>query len=130
MVDRFVEVVDCLDIAFIDAGLLDELGQPGVLGAVRVGGLVTKRPRTRAVMEAVLALSPNPHGFTASELAVKVSPLLNDDTYSPTRAAYDLRKLRSKGLLEKLPRSRRYTAGLNQRYRTRRAALDGGGSVT
>lgn len=110
MVDRFVEVLDCLDTAFIDEGLLDELGQPGVLGAVRVGGLDINRSRTRAVMEAVLALSPNPRGFTASELAAKVRPLLGDDTYSPSRAAYDLRKLRSKGLVEKLPRSRRYAA--------------------
>lgn len=110
MVDRFVEVIDCLDTAFIDAGLMDELAQAGVLGAVRVGGLDINRPRIRAVMEAVLALSPNPRGFTSSELAAKVAPLLDDQTYSPSRAAYDLRKLRCKGLVEKLPRSHRYVA--------------------
>jgi hypothetical protein len=111
MVERFVEVLDCLDTAFLDAGLLDELSLPGLLGAVRVGGLDINRPRIRAVMEAVLALSPNPRGFTSSELAAKVRSQLADETYSPSRAAYDLRKLRCKDLVQKIPRSRRYSAG-------------------
>ena len=90
MVDRFVEVLDCLDTTFIDAGLLDRLPRPGHLGAVRVGGIAINRPRARAVMETLLALSPNPAGFTSSELATKVARLLNDQRYSPSRAAYDL----------------------------------------
>ena len=59
-------------------------------------------------MQALLALSLNPAGFTSSELATKVARLLNDESYSPSRAAYDLRKFRSKGLAAKIPRSRRY----------------------
>ena len=110
MVDRFVEVLDCLDTAFIDAGLLDQLPHPGRLGAVRVGGIDINRPRARAVMQALLALSPNPAGFTSSELATKVARLLKDERYSPSRAAYDLRKFRCKGLAAKIPRSRRYRA--------------------
>ncbi len=108
MVDRFVEVLDCLDTTFVDAGLLDLLPRPGHLGAVRVGGIDINRPRARAVMEALLALSPNPAGFTSSELATKVARLLKDDRYSPSRAAYDLRKFRCKGLAARIPRSRRY----------------------
>ena len=110
MVDRFVEVLDCLDTAFIDAGLLDRLPRPGRLGAVRVGGIDINRARARAVMQALLALSPNPAGFTSSELATKVARLLDDERYSPSRAAYDLRKFRCKGLAAKIPRSRRYRA--------------------
>ena len=106
--DRFIEVLDCLDTSFIDAGLLDRLPRPGRLGAVRVGGIDINRPRARAVMQALLALSPNPAGFTSSELATKVARLLNDESYSPRRAAYDLRKFRCKGLAAKMPRSRRY----------------------
>lgn len=59
-------------------------------------------------MQALLALSPNPTGFTSSELAAKVARLLDDERYSPSRAAYDLRKFRSKGLATMIPRSRRY----------------------
>ena len=110
MVDRFVEVLDCLDTTFIDAGLLDRLPRPGRLGAVRVGGIDIDRPRARAVLEALLALSPNPAGFTSSELATMVARLLDDERYSPSRAAYDLRKFRCKGLAARIPRSRRYLA--------------------
>ena len=39
MVERFIEVLDCLDTTFIDAGLLDRLPQPGRLSSVRVGGI-------------------------------------------------------------------------------------------
>ncbi len=108
MGDRFVEVLDCLDTTFVDARLLDRLPRPGRLGAVRVGGIDINRPRAGAVMHALLALSPNPAGFTSSELAAKVARLLNDDRYSPSRAAYDLRKFRCKGLATRIPRSRRY----------------------
>ena len=37
-----------------------------------------------------------------------VARLLKDERYSPSRAAYDLRKFRCKGLAAKIPRSRRY----------------------
>jgi hypothetical protein len=110
MVDRFVEVLRCLDTAFVDRGLLDQLSQSGTLGAVRVGGIDTNRRRMRAVMEAVTALSPNPRGFTTPEHAARVRELLGDPSYSPSKAAYDLRKLRSKGILDRIPRSRRYLA--------------------
>lgn len=75
--------------------------------------------RIRAAMEAVLALSLNLRAFTSSELAAKVAPLLDHDTYSPSRAAYDLRKLRFKGLVQKIPRS-------SLRGRQLRAASHGG----
>lgn len=82
---------NCLDTTFIDAGLLESPPSAGRrLGAVRVGGIDINRPRARAVMHAILALSPNPTGFTSSELATKVARLLNDKRYSPSRAAYDL----------------------------------------
>lgn len=108
MVERFAQVLDCLDTAFVDAGLLDDLALPGQLGAVHVGGIDLNRPRARAVMQALLALSPSPHGFTASELAAKVGEFLGDPRYTTSRAAYDLRKFRCKHLVSKLPRSRRY----------------------
>jgi hypothetical protein len=39
-----------------------------------------------------------------------VKGILGDPTYHAARAAYDLRKLRAKGLVQKIPRSRRYRA--------------------
>jgi hypothetical protein len=108
MVERFVEVLDCLDTAFVDAGRLDELSEPGRLGAAKVGGIDLNRARMRAVMEATLALSPDVTGFSVSDLAAKVQEILPGEVYSTSRASYDLRKLRCKDLVSKKPHSRRY----------------------
>ena len=97
VVEHFIEVLDCLDTAFIDAGLLDRLRQPDHLDGVRVGGIDINRPRARAVTQALLELSPNAAGFTSSELATKVARLFNDERYPPSRAVYDLRKFRYRG---------------------------------
>jgi hypothetical protein len=66
----------------------------------------------RAAMEAVLALALAPEGFTASEHAEKASEIMKQKTpYGPRQAAYYLKKLRAKGLIEKVgQRSRRYRA--------------------
>jgi hypothetical protein len=58
----------------------------------------------------VLALSLLPSGFRASDVADRVRAQLGDAAYRPSHAAYDVRKLRGKGLVSKLPRSRRYQA--------------------
>jgi len=64
----------------------------------------------RRVAEAVLALATAPAGFTASELAQKVCAMSGEEesVYGPRRAAYDLKKLRGKGLVCKIGNSRRY----------------------
>ena len=64
----------------------------------------------RRVAEAVRALSTAPTGFTASELAQKVRVMSGEaeSAYGPQRAAYDLKKLRGKGLVHKIGTSRRY----------------------
>jgi len=110
MVDRFMEVIDCVNAAFIEPGLLDSLPEPAQVGQARVGGVDLNKARMRAVVEGVLGLSLIPRGFSASNIAERVRECLGDTLYTTSRAAYDLRKLRGKGLLSKLPHSRRYQA--------------------
>ena len=52
----------------------------------------------------VLALSTAPTGFKASELAEKVRAMSGEaeSAYGPRRAAYDLKKLRGKGMVRKI----------------------------
>jgi len=108
MVDRFSEVIDCVDTAFIEPGLLDNLPQASQVGRARVGGVDLNKARVRAVVESVIALASIPEGFSAADIAERVRTILSDPAYRTSRAAYDLRKLRGKGLVSKLPRSRRY----------------------
>jgi hypothetical protein len=72
MTERFCTLLDCVDVGFIPDGILDDLPLPSRLGATRVGGVDVNKPRTRATLNAVLALAPAPGGFTVKDLAGKV----------------------------------------------------------
>jgi hypothetical protein len=105
--ERFCTALDCVDTGFIGDGVLDQLPTGSMLGATRVGGVDLNKPRMRDALSAALALAPAPNGFTVAEFAAKVHALTGTD-YSIRQAAYDLRKLRGKQLLDKPGRTRRY----------------------
>jgi len=106
--DRFATTLDCADIAFIAGTTLDELPLPSRLGATRTGGIDLNKPRIRAALAAALALAAAPHGFTVAEHAAKVATMTGQAGYTIRQAAYDLRKLRGKGLAVKPGQTRRY----------------------
>ena len=110
MVDRFTNMLDCVDVAFLPDGILDQLPNPSQIGAGRVGGVDINKPRARAALTAALALAVAPDGFTVGDLAGKVRSLTgqNEDEFTVRQAAYDLRKLRAKQLVVKPGRTRRY----------------------
>jgi hypothetical protein len=107
ILERFIKVLSAINSSFIDLGLLDDLAGAGNLGKARVAGINLDSRRIRAVMEAVMALAAMPRGFQAHQLATHISAVLGVE-YTPRQAAYDLRKLRAKDLVEKIPKSRRY----------------------
>lgn len=110
MVDRFTAMLDCVDVAFLPDGLLDQLPQPTQIGVTRVGGIDVNKTRTRTALAAALALAVAPDGFTVAQFAAKVHTLSGQTSadYSTRQAAYDLRKLRGKLLVAKPGRTRRY----------------------
>ncbi len=108
MLDRFTSVLDCVDVVFLPGEILDELPRSSRLGATRVGGIDLNKARVRAVLAAVVALAAAPRGFTVADLTEKVHLMTGETDYRVRQAAYDLRKLRAKGLVEKPERSRRY----------------------
>jgi hypothetical protein len=108
MAERFATALDCTDVSFLPDGTLDELPQPSRLGATRTGGIDLNKPRIRAALAAALALAAAPHGFTVAEHAAKAATMTGLTGYTIRQAAYDLRKLRGKGLAVKPGRTRRY----------------------
>jgi hypothetical protein len=106
--ERFATTLDCADTSFLPDAILDELPLPSQAGAIRTGGIDLNKPRIRAVLAAVLALAPAPHGFTVAEFAARVCQMTRRDGYTTRQAAYDLRKLRGKQLIDKPGRTRRY----------------------
>ena len=108
MLDRFTTMLDCVDVAFLPGDILDELPRSSRLGATRVGGIDLNKQRVRAVLAAVVALAAAPRGFTVAELTEKVHSMTGETDYRVRQAAYDLRKLRAKGLVARPEHSRRY----------------------
>lgn len=110
ILNRFLWVLQNVDACFIDVEKLDTWHTPSKVGASRAAGVDINQTRMRAVMEAVIALSINPRGFTSSELAAKVREILNisESEYTARQAAYDLKKLRGKKLVDLPKHSRRY----------------------
>ena len=107
---RFMDALSCIDQCFIADRMLEQLPAPSQVGRTKVGGIDLNRPRMRWVVEAVIALSASPHGFTASELArqVRVLSQQRDSAYGARRAAYDLKKLRGKKIVRRIDQTRRY----------------------
>ena len=108
MAERFCTALDCVHTAFIADGTLDELARLSQLGKIRVGGIDLNKPRIRTALQAVPALAAAPAGFTVADLTAKVGAMTGQQDYTARQAGYDLRKLRGKGLVARLGRTRRY----------------------
>jgi hypothetical protein len=110
MVDRWLATVQSVDRPFVADDTLDQLPAPSQLGHTRIGGIDVNKPRMRAVLAAALACAQIPSGFRLGDLATQVRLRASDlaAPYGTRQAAYDLRKLRAKGLVTRLPHSQRY----------------------
>ena len=108
--ERFLQALSCIDQCFIADDMLERLPEPSVVGQAKVGGMDLNKPRMRRVAEAILALSWRPGGFTSSELADQMARCSSQpkDCYSPRQAAYDLKKLRGKQMVERIGKTRHY----------------------
>jgi hypothetical protein len=110
ILERFQQALSCMDQCFIADQTLEQLPTPTRVGRSRVGGIDFNKPRMRWVAEAVLALSPNPGGFSATELVCQVrnlgGPAAAD--YCRHQASYDLKKFRGKHMVCRLPHQQRY----------------------
>jgi hypothetical protein len=106
----FLNIVQAADVNFLDEKILDTLPQPVQRGKQRLAGVDLQKPRMRAVAEAVVALCTNPSGFTSKQLCEKVAESWPQSTqpYTCRNAAYDLRKLRGKELVERIDNTCRY----------------------
>jgi hypothetical protein len=110
ILERFQQALSCVDQCFIADQTLEQLPTPTRVGRSRVGGIDFNKPRMRWVAEAILALSPNPGGFSATELVCQVrnlgGPAATD--YCRHQASYDLKKFRGKQMVRRLPHQQRY----------------------
>ena len=63
--------------------------------------------RAQALLHALVLFRLQPDGFSNADLRMHLEPLRNKDV-SPGAVTYDLRRLRLHGLIQRIPRTRRY----------------------
>jgi len=111
ILERFLTAVDGIDASFLSDGILETWHKSANLGNTRIGGIDVNKTRARASMQSAIALAASPRGFTSTDFANRMAPLLHEtkNPYNSRRAYYDLAKMRAKGLIQKVDgTSRRY----------------------
>jgi hypothetical protein len=113
IIDGYLNVQQDILETFVDRGQLRQLAQPTILpNGKRIPGLKLDHPRQLALMHALVRFShiAAASTFTTTEIyPLTISALGSSPTdYTIAALRYDLYKLRAKGLVRKLPRSRRY----------------------
>jgi hypothetical protein len=111
--DRYQSVQQDILETFVDRGQLRQLAEPTRLpNGKRVPGLKLDHPRQLAVMHALVRFAHIAAGdtFTTRDLHAPAAAALDATTeqYRLASLRYDLSKLRAKGLVERVPHSRRY----------------------
>jgi hypothetical protein len=112
MLVRFLGTVQAAHVAFLDEGAFERWSKPTQRGTQRLAGIDLNKARNRHVVDAVVALSTRPGGFTLAQVAEAVQQRAGHSlkAYSARNAAYDLAKLNGKKLVHRVKGSRRYKA--------------------
>jgi hypothetical protein len=113
IVDTYLDVQQDILETFVDRGQLRTLSHPTILPTgKRIPGLKLDHPRQLALMHALVRFSHIAAGstFTTADLHARAAAAMSGspDVYRLSSLRYELSKLRAKGLVEKLPGSRRY----------------------
>jgi len=111
--DNYLDVQQDILETFVDRGEFQRLSQPTVTASgKRVPGLKIDNQRQLALMQALVRFAGLAAGslFTTKELYPHVLNVLGrcESEYKLNSLRYDLTKLRAKGFIDKLPRSRSY----------------------
>ena len=94
----------------VGAASFDALQSPRVAGHQRAAALRFGDARVQALLSALLVFRLLPRGFDNRQLREHLAPLLGrtPETFSQGSMSYDLRRLRLHGLIERIPKTRRY----------------------
>jgi len=111
IMNSFMDNLCYTHVSLLKDGSFKKLTSPSKKGKQRLAGVDINKNRTIAIMESVFTLAIKPDGYTAKDIAILMKERLNKKQakdYTPAKAAYDIRKLRGKGLVIKTEKSRKY----------------------
>lgn len=111
IMNSFMDNLCYTHVSLLNDGSFEQLTNPSKTGEKRLAGIDINKRRNVAIMESVLSLAIKPNGYTANDITTLMKDRLDKKQakdYSPATAAYDIRKLRGKGLVVKTEKSRKY----------------------
>jgi hypothetical protein len=108
---RLLEVERLSQNCTLSQEALDRLQRSTLEGHTRAPALRFGDPRVMALLHALCTFEHVQRGFRNRDLRPHVAALLNltREQYGSNRTSYDLRRLRLKGLIARVPKSHRYT---------------------
>ena len=104
---RLLEAERLADEGSFCSAELEQLQRPTLCDGHRVAALRFGDPRTMALLSALGHYSLQLQGFRNRDLRRLVEPLLGHP-YTPHQVSYDLRRLRRRGLITRVPGTHRY----------------------
>jgi hypothetical protein len=107
---NFMDNLCYTHVSLLSDGSLEQLTNPTQKGKQRLAGVDIKKKRNIAVMKCVLALAIKPGGYSAKDISILMKEKLDkkqSSTYTPAKAAYDIRKFRGKALVDKTGNTRK-----------------------
>jgi len=107
IMNKFMDNLHYGHVSLLNDGSLERLSHPTQKGKARLAGIDINKKRNVAIMQGVLALAIQPGGYKTSDVVSQMKPRFTK-SYSPRNAAYDLRKLRGKGLIERIGKTTKY----------------------
>lgn len=107
IMNNFMDNLHYSHVSLLNDGSFERLSRPTRKGSNRLAGIDINKKRNLAVMQSVLALAIQPGGYKTSDVVSQMKQRFTK-SYSSRNAAYDLRKLRGKGLIEKTDKTIKY----------------------
>jgi hypothetical protein len=88
----------------------ERIQRPAIVNGQRVSALRFGESRTQALLGTLVAFGLNARPFAAAEFKPRLAQLLDipSTSLSPGRLSYELRRLRQRALIERLPKTHRY----------------------
>jgi len=105
---RLLEVERVSHHCVLTQDALDRLQCPTLEDGQRASALRFGDPRVMALLQAIAGFTHLPRGFRNRDLRPQVEALLGR-TYTAAQMTYDLRRLRLKGVIHRIPKTHRYT---------------------
>ena len=108
MITTYHNTLQAAEQCHLPHDVLEDLQAPVRRDKTRLPGITLTNRRLMTVLATAVELAKQPQGFTAAELYAKMGECFKNESYTKSQLTYDLRKLKAKTIIQKIPGRQRY----------------------